>query len=77
MHLMLNSVCVCVYLCVTDGGSLLQRVFEGDFEAVLLSVPVLEMFSGDPDLDESIEAYLQKHILTYLRTTEEETKRDR
>ncbi|XP_053093576.1 tetratricopeptide repeat protein 27 isoform X1 [Pangasianodon hypophthalmus] len=61
----------------TDGGPLLQRVFEGDFEAVLLSVPVLEMLSGDPEQDESIESYLQRRIITYLSTSEEETKRDR
>ncbi|KAK3538275.1 hypothetical protein QTP70_034262, partial [Hemibagrus guttatus] len=60
----------------TDGGPLLQRVFEGDFEAVLLSVPVLEMLSGEPEQDENIESYLQRCIITYLSTNEEETKRD-
>ncbi|KAK2843883.1 hypothetical protein Q7C36_012098 [Tachysurus vachellii] len=61
----------------TDGGPLLQRVFEGDFEGVLLSVPVLEMLSGEPEQDENIESYLQRRIITYLSTNEEETRKDR
>ncbi|XP_060789209.1 tetratricopeptide repeat protein 27 [Neoarius graeffei] len=60
-----------------DGGPLLHCVFMGDFEAVLLSVPVLEMLSGEPEQDENIESYLQRCIITYLSTNEEETKRDR
>ncbi|TTY21607.1 Tetratricopeptide repeat protein 27 [Bagarius yarrelli] len=61
----------------TDAGPLLQRVFEGDFEAVLLSVPVLEMLSGEPEQDDSIESYLHRRVLTYLNTNQEETKRNR
>ncbi|GAA6066529.1 tetratricopeptide repeat protein 27, partial [Tachysurus ichikawai] len=59
------------------GGLLLQRVFEGDFEGVLLSVPVLEMLSGEPEQDENIESYLQRCFITYLSTNEEETRKDR
>ncbi|KAF7704853.1 hypothetical protein HF521_021925 [Silurus meridionalis] len=60
-----------------DGGPLLKSVFEGDFEAVLLSGPVLEMLSGEPEQDENIELYLQRCIITYLSSNDEETRKDR
>ncbi|XP_072546082.1 tetratricopeptide repeat protein 27 [Salminus brasiliensis] len=60
-----------------DGGVLLQYVFEGDFEAVLLSPQVLDLLAGDPEEGESIEAYLERRVLVYLSNATEDQKSDR
>ncbi|XP_076852569.1 uncharacterized protein LOC143506837 [Brachyhypopomus gauderio] len=49
-----------------DGGPLLRLLLEGDFEAVLLSPPVLDLLTGDGGTSESLEAYLEERVLTYL-----------
>uniref|UniRef100_A0AAR2L165 Tetratricopeptide repeat domain 27 n=1 Tax=Pygocentrus nattereri TaxID=42514 RepID=A0AAR2L165_PYGNA len=68
------------YLCLfynIDGGVLLQYVFEGDFEAVLLSPQVLELLAGDPEEGESIEAYLERRVLSYISSATDDQRSDR
>ncbi|KAL7861432.1 hypothetical protein SRHO_G00128730 [Serrasalmus rhombeus] len=60
-----------------DGGVLLQYVFEGDFEAVLLSPQVLELLAGDPEEGESIEAYLERRVLSYISSATDDQRSDR
>lgn len=60
-----------------DGGVLLQYVFEGDFEAALLSPQVLDLLAGDPEEGENIEAYLERRILAYINNVTEDQKSDR
>uniref|UniRef100_A0AAY5EBM0 Tetratricopeptide repeat protein 27 n=1 Tax=Electrophorus electricus TaxID=8005 RepID=A0AAY5EBM0_ELEEL len=59
------------------GGPLLRLLFEGDFEAVLLSSPVLRLLDGDGEASESIEAYLEQRVLTYLADAPEDQACDR
>ncbi|KAI4890698.1 hypothetical protein NFI96_019084 [Prochilodus magdalenae] len=59
-----------------DGGALLQYVFEGDFEAVLLSPQVLDLLAGAPEDGESIEAYLERRVLIYINGATEVQRRD-
>ncbi|KAL6478227.1 hypothetical protein MHYP_G00140620 [Metynnis hypsauchen] len=60
-----------------DGGVLLQYVFEGDFEAVLLSPQVLELLAGEPEEGESIEAYLERQVLGYISSVTDDQRSDR
>ncbi|XP_043118753.1 tetratricopeptide repeat protein 27 [Puntigrus tetrazona] len=60
-----------------DGGSLLQLVCEGDFEAVLFSSAVQVLLGGAPEEDDSIEAYLERQVLSYLSDAAEEQRSDR
>ncbi|XP_062863217.1 tetratricopeptide repeat protein 27 [Trichomycterus rosablanca] len=60
-----------------DGGPLLQSVLDADFEAVLLSAPVLELLGGEAEQDENMETFLQRRITAYLSHTEQEVKKDR
>ncbi|KAM4694667.1 tetratricopeptide repeat protein 27 [Discoglossus pictus] len=46
-------------------SSLLQLLFEGSFESVLLSPPIQEIFTP-PYPDENISSYLERQISTYL-----------
>lgn len=60
-----------------DGGSLLQLVCEGDFEAVLFSSAVQGLLGGAPEEDDSIEAYLERQVLSYLSNATEDQRSDR
>ncbi|XP_051936997.1 tetratricopeptide repeat protein 27 [Hippocampus zosterae] len=53
---------------VTEMGSLLESLMNGDFEAVLRSPQVLALLTGDGSCheDENIEVYLERCILLYL-----------
>ncbi len=62
-----------MFVC-SDGGPLLQLVCEGDFEAVLFSSAVL---GGAPEDDDSIEAYLERQVLSYLSNATEDQRSDR
>jgi len=64
------------YVC-SDGGSLLQLVCEGDFEAVLFSSAVQGLLGGAPEEGESIEAYLERQVLSYLSDATEDQRSDR
>ena len=63
--------------CRLDGGALLQYVFEGDFEAVLLSPQVLDLLAGAPEDGESIEAYMERRVLIYINSATEVQRSDR
>ncbi len=67
------SYSLLVFVC-SDGGPLLQLVCEGDFEAVLFSSAVL---GGAPEDDDSIEAYLERQVLSYLSNATEDQRSDR
>uniref|UniRef100_A0A671PYT5 Tetratricopeptide repeat protein 27 n=1 Tax=Sinocyclocheilus anshuiensis TaxID=1608454 RepID=A0A671PYT5_9TELE len=60
-----------------DGGPLLQLVCEGDFEAVLFSSAVQGLLGGAPEEDDSIEAYLERQVLSYLSNATEDQRSDR
>ncbi|XP_073683071.1 tetratricopeptide repeat protein 27 [Garra rufa] len=60
-----------------DGGSLLQLVCEGDFEAVLFSSAVQGLLGGAPEEEDSIEAYLERQVLSYLSNVTEDQRSDR
>lgn len=64
------------YVC-SDGGLLLQLVCEGDFEAVLFSSAVQGLLGGAPEEGESIEAYLERQVLSYLSDATEDQRSDR
>ncbi|XP_077351998.1 tetratricopeptide repeat protein 27 [Festucalex cinctus] len=53
---------------IAETGSLLESLMNGDFEAVLRSPQVAALLTGDGSCHEgeSIEAYLERHILLYL-----------
>uniref|UniRef100_A0A673HF70 Tetratricopeptide repeat protein 27 n=1 Tax=Sinocyclocheilus rhinocerous TaxID=307959 RepID=A0A673HF70_9TELE len=59
------------------GGSLLQLVCEGDFEAVLFSSAVQGLLGGAPEEGDSIEAYLERQVLSYLSDATEDQRSDR
>uniref|UniRef100_A0A671Q1W4 Tetratricopeptide repeat protein 27 n=1 Tax=Sinocyclocheilus anshuiensis TaxID=1608454 RepID=A0A671Q1W4_9TELE len=59
-----------------DGGPLLQLVCEGDFEAVLFSSAVQGLLGGAPEEDDSIEAYLERQVLSYLSNATEDQRSD-
>lgn len=73
-YYLLLSPCVCV---CSDGGPLLQLVCEGDFEAVLFSSAVQGLLGGAPEEDDSIEAYLERQVLSYLSNATEDQRSDR
>uniref|UniRef100_A0A8C8CPE2 Tetratricopeptide repeat protein 27 n=1 Tax=Oncorhynchus tshawytscha TaxID=74940 RepID=A0A8C8CPE2_ONCTS len=59
-------------------GPLLQSLFDGDFEAVLLSPQVLDLLGGgDGSYGESIDDYLERRVLAYLNDSTQEDKADR
>ncbi|XP_076852553.1 tetratricopeptide repeat protein 27-like [Brachyhypopomus gauderio] len=60
-----------------DGGPLLRLLLEGDFEAVLLSPPVLDLLTGDGGTSENLEAYLEERVLTYLDAAAGDQTQDR
>ncbi|XP_029608735.1 tetratricopeptide repeat protein 27 [Salmo trutta] len=61
-----------------EAGPLLQSLFDGDFEAVLLSPQVLDLLGGGDGSDgESIDAYLERRVLAYLNDSTQEDKADR
>uniref|UniRef100_A0A8C2EYI9 Tetratricopeptide repeat domain 27 n=1 Tax=Cyprinus carpio TaxID=7962 RepID=A0A8C2EYI9_CYPCA len=60
-----------------DGGSLLQLVCEGDFEAVLFSSVVQGLLGRAPEEGDSIEAYLERQVLSYLSNATEDQRSDR
>uniref|UniRef100_A0A671KMI1 Tetratricopeptide repeat protein 27 n=1 Tax=Sinocyclocheilus anshuiensis TaxID=1608454 RepID=A0A671KMI1_9TELE len=60
-----------------DGGSLLQLVCEGDFEAVLFSSAVQGLLGGASEEGDSIEAYLERQVLSYLSDATEDQRSDR
>jgi len=66
------SPCVC-----SDGGSLLQLVCEGDFEAVLFSSAVQGLLGSAPEEADCIEAYLERQVLSYLSNATEDQRSDR
>uniref|UniRef100_A0A8C9SEC3 Tetratricopeptide repeat protein 27 n=1 Tax=Scleropages formosus TaxID=113540 RepID=A0A8C9SEC3_SCLFO len=47
-------------------SQLLRCLMDGDFEGVLLSPIVLDIFGGDSSGEETIEAYLERCVLSYL-----------
>ncbi|KAM9808803.1 tetratricopeptide repeat protein 27 isoform X2 [Syngnathus typhle] len=53
---------------IPELGSLLESLMNGDFEAVLRSPQVLALLTGDGSCHEgeSIEAYLERRVLSYL-----------
>lgn len=55
---------------------MLQLVCEGDFEAVLFSSVVQGLLGGAPE-DDSIEAYLERQVLSYLSNATEDQRSDR
>uniref|UniRef100_A0A8C8EMZ3 Tetratricopeptide repeat protein 27 n=1 Tax=Oncorhynchus tshawytscha TaxID=74940 RepID=A0A8C8EMZ3_ONCTS len=61
-----------------EAGPLLQSLFDGDFEAVLLSPQVLDLLGGgDGSYGESIDDYLERRVLAYLNDSTQEDKADR
>lgn len=65
-------------VCFPEAGPLLQSLFDGDFEAVLLSPQVLDLLGGGDGSDgESIDAYLERRVLAYLNDSTQEDKADR
>ncbi|XP_056333284.1 tetratricopeptide repeat protein 27 [Danio aesculapii] len=60
-----------------DAGSLLQLVYEGDFEAVLFSSAVQGLLGACPEEGDSIEAYLERQMLSYLSDATEEQRSHR
>lgn len=72
VYLQLLSPCVC-----SDGGSLLQLVCEGDFEAVLFRFAVQGLLGGAPEEGDCIEAYLERQVLSYLSNATEDQRSDR
>ncbi|XP_014009987.1 tetratricopeptide repeat protein 27 isoform X2 [Salmo salar] len=63
---------------IYEAGPLLQSLFDGDFEAVLLSPLVLDLLGGGDGSDgESIDAYLERRVLAYLNDSTQEDKADR
>lgn len=56
---------------------MLQLVCEGDFEAVLFSSVVQGLLGGAPEEDDSIEAYLERQVLSYLSNATEDQRSDR
>ncbi|KAG1972670.1 tetratricopeptide repeat protein [Pimephales promelas] len=60
-----------------DGGSLLQLVCEGDFEAVLFSSVVQGLLGSAPEEADCIEAYLERQVLSYLSNATEDQRSDR
>uniref|UniRef100_A0A8C7FWF1 Tetratricopeptide repeat domain 27 n=1 Tax=Oncorhynchus kisutch TaxID=8019 RepID=A0A8C7FWF1_ONCKI len=63
---------------IYEAGPLLQSLFDGDFEAVLLSPQVLDLLGGGDSSDgESIDAYLERRVLAYLNDSTQEDKADR
>uniref|UniRef100_A0AAY4EYM5 Tetratricopeptide repeat protein 27 n=1 Tax=Denticeps clupeoides TaxID=299321 RepID=A0AAY4EYM5_9TELE len=59
-------------------GALLRNLFEGNFEAVLLSPRVLDLLSGESEEEEeSVEAYLERRVLAYLSDCAEDDQADR
>lgn len=61
----------------TDGGPLLQLVFEGDFKAVLFSSAVQGLLGGPPEEGDSIEAWLERQVISYLSNGTEDERNDR
>ncbi|KAG7462557.1 hypothetical protein MATL_G00186080 [Megalops atlanticus] len=62
---------------VAESSSLLQSLLEGNFEGVLLSPVVLDIFGGDSSGQETIEAYLGRRVLAYLSDATEDDKTER
>ncbi|XP_030642227.1 tetratricopeptide repeat protein 27 [Chanos chanos] len=58
-------------------GALLESVFEGNYEGVLLSPQALDLLAGDPVEGESIEMYLERCVLAYLSNATEDNKMER
>uniref|UniRef100_A0A8C2EWB3 Tetratricopeptide repeat protein 27 n=1 Tax=Cyprinus carpio TaxID=7962 RepID=A0A8C2EWB3_CYPCA len=58
-----------------NGGSLLQLVCEGDFEAVLFSSVVQGLLGRAPEEGDSIEAYLERQVLSYLSNATEDQRK--
>lgn len=50
---------------VLESGSLLQLLLEGNYEAILLSEAVCDVFTA-PLAKDTIESYLEKQIQAYL-----------
>uniref|UniRef100_A0A673KL70 Tetratricopeptide repeat protein 27 n=1 Tax=Sinocyclocheilus rhinocerous TaxID=307959 RepID=A0A673KL70_9TELE len=59
----------------STAGPLLQLVCEGDFEAVLFSSAVQGLLGGAPEEDDSIEAYLERQVLSYLSNATEDQRK--
>ncbi|XP_056624804.1 tetratricopeptide repeat protein 27 [Triplophysa dalaica] len=62
---------------ITDGGPLLELVFEGDFKAVLFSSAVRGLLGGPPEEGDSIETWLERQVLSYLIKGPEDQRNDR
>ncbi|KAK6328745.1 hypothetical protein J4Q44_G00007230 [Coregonus suidteri] len=60
-----------------EAGPVLQSLFDGDFEAVLLNPQVLDLLGGGDCSDgEAIDTYLERRILAYLNDSTEKDKAD-
>ncbi|XP_015225004.1 PREDICTED: tetratricopeptide repeat protein 27-like, partial [Cyprinodon variegatus] len=67
----------CFICFVSESGSLLQSLLEGDFQAVLLSPQVTGVLSGDGSCKdgEDLEAYLERRLLLYLKGDDDEQQK--
>ncbi|KAJ8014188.1 hypothetical protein DPEC_G00037660 [Dallia pectoralis] len=64
--------------CSAEAGPLLRSLLEGDFEGVLLSPQVLDLLGGGETCgDQTIEAYLEERVLSYLINSTDDDKVDR
>lgn len=70
-------MCVSLLVPFPEAGLLLQSLFDGDFEAVVLSPQVLDLQGGgDCSNGEAIDAYLERLVLAYLNDRTEENNVD-
>lgn len=54
------------FFSLPESGSLLQLMFDGKYEAIFSNSAIQNVFSASSVMEENIDPYLEKQILTYL-----------
>lgn len=57
---------VVFFFSLPECGSLLQLMFDGKYEAIFSNSAIQNVFSASSVMEENIDTYLEKQILTYL-----------